>query len=512
MIPLLALLVTATLLWSNSLNKGPLITLTCKDASGLEAGKTLVKFRSVTVGIVEQIKLAEDYQNVKLKVRMDPDTDELLNQDTKFSVVKPRVQSANITGLDTILSGYYIQLNQGVSDQGSKEFELIDNVPTVASDPLALKLKLTYQGNRRIAAGDPISYKGFIVGVVLDSELDPRNDQVNYTAIIDPKYRSLITGRTVFWINSGIEMSFGTNGVSLSTENFQNLLSGGITFDDLNDAVQDSKYDGRTMVIYENRKAAVNATLEGQPHYVVMLNSLGNLTQGSMVKINGAEVGMITDIAWVEDNLSLLSSDQHLPVRFALKLSGITPKKLDDTVVKALNAGKLCASLGSSNILVNGDVLNLHLYSDKHCKVPKQRFRGDRVIPVIDSSSFMVEMSELVSKIGSMDFEGISKDVRQDLQTLNQLMSTLNKSTADVKLPEISARLSAVLEKLDGALLKINGSNTQDGALDRVREMMSDMQLMLRELQPAARVVSQKPNSILFTPDLADPEPGADRP
>lgn len=507
-IPLLALLVTGSLLWSNSFNKGPVITLLCKDASGLEAGKTLVKFRSVTVGKVEQIKLADDYQNVELKVRMDPDTDDLLNQDSKFFVVKPRMQSTNITGLDTILSGYYIQLNQGASDQESRVFELADNIPEVINDPEALEINLSYQGSRRISSGDPISYRGFVVGSVVKGELDPTTGKVNYQATINSKYRNLITGKTVFWINSGIEMSLGTSGVSFSTENVQNLISGGITFDDLNDNATDD-FDGETLTLYENRKSAVNGAMEDQPHYVVMLNALGNLKAGSLVKLNGVEVGQVTQVPWLEDQLSLLKADARIPVRIALKLPEVPADKLGKRIAAELDGGRLCSSLGSSNILVNGDMLSLNLFSKKHCTAKQRQFRGERVIPTVDASSFTAEISALASKIGKIDFEGISSDIRRDLQTLNELMSTLNQSAGDINKADVAGKLSGVLDQIEETLSQFNGSVTgpTEGVLKNVGSVIGDLRVLLRDLQPAAKMVGQKPNSIIFSPDIADPEP-----
>lgn len=507
-IPLLALLVTGSLLWSNTLNKGPLITLTCKDASGLEAGKTLIKFRSVNIGKVEQISLSDDYQNVELRVRLDPDTDDLLNEDTRFYVVKPRVQQSNITGLDTLLSGYYIQLNQGASGRYSDEFELNDSAPAASGDPLALELRLNYQGSRRISTGDPISYRGVIVGAVTGGELDPKSRCVNYTATIDSKFRDLISGRTLFWINSGIEMSLGTSGVSLSTENFQNLISGGITFDDLKDNAQ-AEFDGGSLTLYENRKAAVNGALEDQPHYVVMLNGMGNLTAGSLVKLNGVEVGRVTEAPYMEEQLGLLKADARVPVRIALKLPGVAADTLSKRVKAELDGGRLCASQGASNILVNGDMLNLSLFSKRHCGSKTGKFRGDRVIPTVDSSSFMAEISSLAAKMGKVDFEGISSDVRRDLQTLNELMSTLNQSMGDISRADVAGRLAGVLNQIEDTLSQFNGSVTgpTGSVLNNIGSAVGDLKVLLRDLEPAARMMGQKPNSIIFAPDQRDPEP-----
>ena len=122
LVPIVALITTVLLIWENSFNKGPLVSLHMEDASGIEAGKTVVKFRSVDVGVVESVSLSKDFSGAVAKIRMYSDTDELLNEDSLFWIVKPRIQSHSITGLETILSGSYIQIYKGKSDKNSTEF------------------------------------------------------------------------------------------------------------------------------------------------------------------------------------------------------------------------------------------------------------------------------------------------------------------------------------------------------------------------------------------------------
>ena len=114
-VPLLALIITASLIWQNSFNKGELVKLHIAEATGIEMGKTLVKFHSVPVGLVENVVLNDRLDGAVVSIRMNPNTDKLLNEDTKFWVVKPTIQTNNISGLETILSGVYIQLSKGKS-------------------------------------------------------------------------------------------------------------------------------------------------------------------------------------------------------------------------------------------------------------------------------------------------------------------------------------------------------------------------------------------------------------
>ena len=60
-IPLFGLCSSRLLIWNNTINVGPVIKITMSDAEGMEAGKTLVKFRSVVVGTVKEIKLKSGF-------------------------------------------------------------------------------------------------------------------------------------------------------------------------------------------------------------------------------------------------------------------------------------------------------------------------------------------------------------------------------------------------------------------------------------------------------------------
>ena len=69
-IPCLACVITALLIWNNTINVGPEIKIIMSDAEGMEAGKTLVKFRSVVVGTVKDISLSDDFSKTVLTVEM----------------------------------------------------------------------------------------------------------------------------------------------------------------------------------------------------------------------------------------------------------------------------------------------------------------------------------------------------------------------------------------------------------------------------------------------------------
>ena len=58
--------------------RGPEITISFQTAEGLEAGKTQVKYKNVSVGLVEEITIAKDLSGVICRVRMAAGADEYL--------------------------------------------------------------------------------------------------------------------------------------------------------------------------------------------------------------------------------------------------------------------------------------------------------------------------------------------------------------------------------------------------------------------------------------------------
>lgn len=93
-------------------NRGPEITLILPDASGIEAGKTAIKSKNVHVGTITDVALSENYEYIIAKAQIDKKASRMINTETQFWVVEPHVGIDGISGLETILSGSYIELSR----------------------------------------------------------------------------------------------------------------------------------------------------------------------------------------------------------------------------------------------------------------------------------------------------------------------------------------------------------------------------------------------------------------
>ncbi len=110
-IPIIALLITGWMLYQHQANKGHTIFIKMTDADGIIAGKTEVRVKSVKVGLVESLKLELAQNAVVAKVRILQPYRDLLAEDSSFWVVKPRIDESGISGMNTLLSGVYIELS-----------------------------------------------------------------------------------------------------------------------------------------------------------------------------------------------------------------------------------------------------------------------------------------------------------------------------------------------------------------------------------------------------------------
>jgi len=111
LLPMAALLFAAWILWQAYASRGPLITIIFDSASGVTAGETRVLSNDVAVGLVESVGLSEDLQAVVVQVRMNPEVAAYIDSETQFWVVNARINTTEISGLSTLLSGAHIEVD-----------------------------------------------------------------------------------------------------------------------------------------------------------------------------------------------------------------------------------------------------------------------------------------------------------------------------------------------------------------------------------------------------------------
>ncbi|MCV6590598.1 MAG: MlaD family protein, partial [Marinobacterium sp.] len=212
-------------------NQGPLITLTFQTADGIEAGKTALRARNVQVGRVEAVELNTSLDGVIVKARIEPQASHLLREDSLFWVVRPRIDTAGITGLETLVSGAYIELRPGNNPRERNSYTGLEQPPVTPPGTPGIRLTLLSKSGESLSVGDTVTYHGHNVGQIEQAIFDTAKDALRYELFIRAPFDELVTTSTRFWNASGIDIITSTEGVRIRTSSLESLLTGGIAFD-----------------------------------------------------------------------------------------------------------------------------------------------------------------------------------------------------------------------------------------------------------------------------------------
>ena len=507
-IPIIAFIVFVILLWNNSLNKGPQITIKMPSAESVEEGKTLVKLHSVTVGRVTEIKLDDDYDSAVLTVQMAKDTEDLLNEDSLFWVVKPRVETTSISGLDTLISGSYIEMRRGKSDKMSATFSMLLDPPTDINNTKGIELILYSDGNKRLNPGDFVTYRGFNVGNVLSSSLDLDNKRIRYVIFIADPYTKLVDSNTRFWISSGIDVSIGTEGVNFNTESINNILRGGIAFDSFLTEKGDPLAPLSEHILFKNQnEARVDSASSGILYAVMVENGLQKIKQGADVVFQGIKVGEVITAPWLENIDTIFADYKKIPVLIAINAYDRSNlNKIKELLDTKLKQGKLCASTTASSFISGNNQIELRYLSDNEKAVfaDSKVYRNVSVIPYLRAGSLQNEISNFVNRLEKFDVEGVSNNVKAALAAVTDAMKAFEKSNLDVDKSDLIQRLTVAFTNFNET---VKSYGPDSDTYKKLNATLKDLDKIVSELSLTAAKIGNKPNSLIFGSDDEDPIP-----
>ncbi|MBV2133366.1 MCE family protein [Pseudomonas sp. MAP12] len=233
---------------------GQLIELRARRGDGLREG-TLLRYRGLDVGQVEQVGLSDDLADVLLKVRVSVAGERIARTGSRFWVVRPELGLARTANLDTLVSGPYLEVQPAPRQvEVQTRFELLPQAPqaTPTAEGLALVLSAARRGS--VEPGDDVTYREMAVGKVIRLELGPTADRVLIHILIEPRYAALVRGGSRFWNASGVDVDFGLlKGVAVRTESVEAILAGGIAFATPDE--QRPAQPGQTFVLFDEPQA-----------------------------------------------------------------------------------------------------------------------------------------------------------------------------------------------------------------------------------------------------------------
>ena len=230
LIPIISLIVGGWLIFKYYTSLGPLISIKFKNSGGLEPKRSVVKFRDVVVGKVEDVKILTKKEGVIVYVRMNKDIKPFLNRSTKFWIVKPQIGLEQVRGLDALLSGPYIQMYAKANGFTKESFVGLEEPPIDSSILNGKILSLISDSTYGLSEKLPVYFKHLKVGTIRKIEL--RDDaKVKIIISINKKYIKFVNDSTKFWNVKKLDISLNKNYLQLSFPTLKELVFGGIVFD-----------------------------------------------------------------------------------------------------------------------------------------------------------------------------------------------------------------------------------------------------------------------------------------
>lgn len=526
-VPIVAILIGAWLVYDNYRSRGPQITLLMGNAEGIEAGSTLIKTRNVEVGRVESVHLSEDLSTAVITARMSPDTDALLVEDSRFWVVKPRVGREGISGLGTVLSGAYIQLEPGASEEPSRRFEVSDQPPVAPAGAAGLRINLISQLGNSLGAGDPVTYQGYTVGRVEEATFEAETRRMQHRVFIESPYDSLVTDSTRFWSASGIDLRLDSEGFRVNVESLETLLGGGVTFgvpDDL-PLGQPVEADA-TFNLYPDEDSARQGTFNRYLEYVMLVeDSVRGLSRGAPVEFRGVRVGTVAAVPWNftasqpqgRDGFSIPVLIRIEPQRLGIENQEIDLDEWRERYRRFFDLG-LRATLKSGNLLTGALYVDINFQQDLRGEYEPLTFAERRVFPTTASGFALIEsqVTELLTKLNDLELEPLLAGLDRNLAAseamlgeVRELSDSLQGLLDSPETREMPANLNATLEELRTTL---QGLSPESAAYQDLLGAVRRLERLMRDIQPVARTLSDNPRALLFDSlDSEDPMPRAPR-
>ena len=526
-VPIVAILIGLWLVYDNYRSRGPLVTLTMSNAEGIEAGRTLIKTRNVEVGRVAHVQLSDDLSHTVITARMAPDTEAMLTEGSRFWVVKPRIGREGISGLGTVLSGAFIQLQPGSGEPGVREFQVSEQPPVTSANAPGLRINLLSQLGNSLRPGDPVTYQGYTVGRVEEVDFDADSRRMNQRIFIESPYDRLVTDSARFWSASGIDLRLDADGIRVNVESVEALLGGGVTFGVPEDLPHGRPVENDTTFnLYPDEESARQGTFDRYLEYVLLVeDSVRGLSRGAPVEFRGVRIGTVAAVPWQFTAAQPESRNGFaIPVliRIEPQRLGIENRQLDleewDQRFQRLFGLGLRASLKSGNLLTGAMFVDINFHRDEAEHYLAETFSERTVFPITSAGFAQIEaqLTSLLEKLNALEIEPLLAGLDRNLSSSEAMLDEVRALGASLRdmldepgtrnLPaNLNNSLEALRETLEGLAPDSSAYRELTATADRLERL-------LRDLQPVTRTLNENPRALLFDSlDTTDPIPRAPR-
>ena len=509
LIPLVAVLVGGWVAVQYLMARGPTISIEFANADGLEAGKTKLRYKEVDIGTVAAIAIARDRSHVIVTAKMAKQAEDLLVTDTKFWVVRPRVTLNSISGLGTLLSGAYIGLDAGKSEESQSEFKGLEAPPPIPSDLPGRRFLLHAEDIGSLYVGAPIYYRRVEVGSITSYKLDENGRGITLEIFVNAPHDKLVTTNARFWHASGIDVSVGSAGVTLNTESLTSIIVGGISFQAPEEArpAEPAKADAN-FTLYDNKTGALKLINQEVHSYILYFDeSLRGLAPGAQVDFRGIPLGEVKSVSIEYDRtekavrfpVEIDIYPERMRSRYRVGAPEMSAMERDpQALLDRMVARGFRAQLKSANLLTG----QLYVALDFFPKAPKTKIDWSKKPVELPTAPGALEdiqqtIGNIASKLEKVPFDTLGADASRALKSLDAALksadSTLKQVDSSV-VPELRGTLEQARKTLENAERTLSSDAPVQTDL---RDTLNEVSRAARTLQDLADYLSRHPESLL---------------
>ena len=533
-VPLVVALVGGWLVWKTLSEQGPQITISFKTAEGIEAGKTRIRYKNIEIGLVEGLRFAEDFRSVLLTAQMARDTAPFLRRGTRFWVVKPQLGVRGVSGLSTLVSGAFIEIEPG-QGAAQRHFEGLESAPVIRAEEAGRRVALLADDLGSLDAGSPVYYRGILAGEVLGHELGNDRKSVLVYAFVHAPFDRLVRGNTRFWNVSGVDVSVSSEGITVRTESIQTVLFGGIAFE-TPDAAEppNTNLDEVVFTLHPDQKSIADDAFTQRVRFVLYFDgSVRGLNVGAPVEFKGIKVGQVVDVRLEFDPKDL---SFRIPVVVEIEPERVIARGggQADTpyqVLSSLVDRGLRARLQTGSLITGQLFVELDMHPDTPLRLANAGAPYPE-LPTIPASldEITTSVKNFLATLDKLDLEAIAVELLGTLKSTNTLFGSgeLQQAVADAQaavrafreiLVKVDRRVEPLAQHVDEAL--VTGRDTlarlqvtltlmdevlrSDSPLQyRVIEMVDELTETARSIRSFVDLMERNPQSVIF----GKPAPG----
>jgi len=513
-VPFVALFVAGWLAFQYFSQRGEEIRIVFPKNEGLNAGQSQIKFRDVPIGVVQKIELQKNAEGVVVIARMDKAAKPYLNEKAKFWIVKPEVGIGGVSGLDTLLSGTYINMYSQEEGHAKKSFYGLKDA--FHENKEGVYYKLTAPSRFNITKGTPVHFKNIAVGQVeyINISLDGQN--IDFIVLLRQQFVPYVHEDSKFWIRSTVDLQYENGRLDFNVAPLSGLVQGGIEFSSTHEDPDDLVSDDHVFHLYKNSNAAEGTKIGRGGAFVksfeiMTQESLSALRVGAMVQFSGYEVGKVKDIT-----VGYQKKTRAMQASAVVEIDTSAFAQKEESAVKAYRDFRQMVEEGLRAKIKPSDPLTGALFVDLGFEenVTKQTLvQGKKyaLLPCVksDTSGMTEEVAHLLQKLNGLPLERLLASLTKVVENSDGLLDDLGKSVKDVNaltnkqsfqaMPdELNRTLKELTKTLATAQKTIKGYDDQSLLASQIAQTLKVVAETSKSMQQFLDVLNRKPNALIF--------------